>query len=116
MTDTIDDQLWSAIGEPSRRRVLDVLVRDGEATASAVSREVPFTRQAVTKHLAVLESARLVTRQRTGREVRYQVDPDRLDEAAQAMTRIASTWDRRLVAIKRLAEATHRAESDGGPT
>src|SRR5205814_2076494 len=50
-----DDQLWSAIAEPSRRRVLDLLVSGGEATASVLAEQVPFTRQAVSKHLVDLD-------------------------------------------------------------
>ena len=106
------DELWSAIADPSRRRVLDLLVRGGEATASALAREVPFTRQAVIKHLAVLETAGLVTRYREGREVRFRVDPDRLDDATRAMAQLAHEWDRRLETIKRLAEAAHRPDKN----
>jgi DNA-binding transcriptional ArsR family regulator len=108
------DELWSAIGDPSRRRVLDLLVRGGEATASSLAHQVPFTRQAVTKHLAVLEHAGLVARHREGREVRFRVDPDRLDEATRAMAQLANEWDRRLGTIKRIAEAAHRSAKDRG--
>lgn len=105
-----DDELWSAIAEPSRRRVLDLIVHRGDATASWLAAQVPFSRQAVSKHLAVLEQAGLVTRRREGREVRYRVDPVRLDQATRAMSRQAGEWDRRLDAIKRLAEAEHARE------
>jgi len=108
MSPATDDQLWSAIADPSRRRVLDLLVEDGDATASSLAQKVPFSRQAVIKHLVVLEHAGLVTRQRDGREVRFRVDPDRLDDASHAMAQLANQWDRRLQAIKRLAEAAHR--------
>ncbi|HEY2813360.1 MAG TPA: metalloregulator ArsR/SmtB family transcription factor [Acidimicrobiales bacterium] len=103
-----DDELWSAIADPSRRRVLDLLVRNGAGTASVLAQDVPFTRQAVIKHLAVLEQAGLVTRQREGREVRFHVEADRLDEATRAMAQLANEWDRRLAGIKRLAETAHR--------
>lgn len=104
-----DDELWSAIADPSRRRVLDLLVRGGEATASVLANDVPFTRQAVIKHLAVLEHAGLVTRHKEGREVLFRVDPARLDQATRALTGVANDWDRRLAMIKRLAEAAHQA-------
>ena len=104
MTPSRGDELLAAIGEPSRRRVLDLLVRDGEASASALANEVPFTRQAVMKHLAALEDVGLVTRHRDGREVRFRVDPKRLDQATRAMARLAAEWDRRLETIKRLSE------------
>jgi DNA-binding transcriptional ArsR family regulator len=107
MTAEPDDELWSAIADPSRRRVLDLLVRSGEASASRLAGEVPFTRQAVSKHLVVLEQAGLISRRKEGREVLYAVDAERLDQASRAMAGVARQWDRRLDAIKRLAEAAH---------
>src|SRR5215218_1562604 len=109
-----DDELWAAIADPSRRRVLDLLVQQGEASASWLADQVPFTRQAVSKHLVVLEEAGLVGRRKQGREVLYRVDADRLDQASRAMADVARRWDRRLEAIKRLAEAAH-AESNTPP-
>jgi DNA-binding transcriptional ArsR family regulator len=101
------DELWSAIADPSRRRVLDLLVQSGEASASWLAGRVPFSRQAVSKHLVVLEEVGLISRRKQGREVLYQVDIDRLTQATQAMTELAQQWDQRLSTIKRLAEAMH---------
>src|SRR6266571_8636666 len=107
MTPESDDELWSAIGDPSRRRVLDLLVSRGEASASWLAGQVPFSRQAVSKHLVVLEQAGLISRRKQGREVLYQVDAERLDQATRAMAALANHWDRRLNTIKRLAETAH---------
>jgi ArsR family transcriptional regulator, cadmium/lead-responsive transcriptional repressor len=113
MTTQADDELWSAIADPSRRQVLDLLVSNGEVSASWLAGRVPFTRQAVSKHLVVLERAGLVSRRKQGREVLYQVEVGRLDQATRAMAQLAAQWDRRLNAIKRLAESAH-AESKKG--
>ncbi len=102
-----EDDLWAAIADPSRRRVLDLLVQQGEASASWLAGQVPFTRQAVSKHLVVLEEAGLVSHRKQGREVLYRVVAERLDEASRAMADVAQRWDRRLDTIKRLAEAAH---------
>jgi DNA-binding transcriptional ArsR family regulator len=107
MTPEADDDLWSAIADPSRRRVLDLIVSNGGVSASWLARRVAFSRQAVSKHLVVLEEAGLVSRRKQGREVLYQVEVNRLDQATRAMTDLAAQWDRRLGAIKRLAEAAH---------
>lgn len=112
MTLAGDDELWSAIADPSRRRVLDLLVSSGVVSASWLAGRVPFSRQAVSKHLAVLEQARLISRHKQGREVLYQVEADRLDQATKAMADVVAQWDRRLAAIKRLAEAAHAAENN----
>ena len=107
MTVQADDALWSAIADPSRRRVLDLLVGNGDVSASWLAGRVPFSRQAVSKHLVVLEEVGLVSRRKQGREVLYQVEVDRLDHATRAMANLAAQWDRRLDTIKRLAEAAH---------
>jgi DNA-binding transcriptional ArsR family regulator len=107
MTAQTDDDLWSAIGDPSRRRVLDLLVSNGDVSASWLAGRVPFSRQAVSKHLVVLERAGLISRRKQGREVLYQVEADRLDEATRVMAELVAQWDRRLGTIKRLAEAAH---------
>lgn len=110
-----DDDLWAAIADPSRRRVLDLLVQRGEASASWLAGEVPFSRQAVSKHLAVLEEAGLVGHRKQGREVLYRVHADRLDQASRAMADVAQRWDRRLDTIKRLAEAAHEKATRSAP-
>jgi DNA-binding transcriptional ArsR family regulator len=99
------DQLWAAVADPTRRRLLDALLARGEGTATTLAGELPVTRQAVAKHLAVLDRARLVQGTRRGREVRYAVRPDQLDAAARTMASVAAQWDQRLEAIKRIAES-----------
>jgi DNA-binding transcriptional ArsR family regulator len=106
------DEVWSAIGDPTRRRVLEEILDRGEATATVVSGELPVTRQAVAKHLAVLGRAGLVEARREGREVLYAVRPQRLDAAARSVASVAAQWDARLVEIKRIAEAAVRAQQD----
>jgi DNA-binding transcriptional ArsR family regulator len=102
------DELWAAVAEPTRRRLLDILLARGEATATSLAGELPVTRQAVAKHLAVLDRAGLVAARRHGREVRYAVRPERLDAATRSMARVAADWDARLAGIKRIAEASSR--------
>jgi ArsR family transcriptional regulator, cadmium/lead-responsive transcriptional repressor len=102
------DELWSAIADPTRRRVLDVLLSRGEATATTVAGELPVTRQAVAKHLAVLDRAGLVEARRQGRERRYAIRPQRLDDATRSLAQVAAEWDARIADIKRIAEAAAR--------
>jgi DNA-binding transcriptional ArsR family regulator len=114
MTPQADDELWSAIADPSRRQVLDLIVSNGAVSASWLAGRVPFSRQAVSKHLVVLERTGLISRRKQGREVLYQVEADRLDQASRAMAELAAQWDQRLTAIKRLAEAAYAEEKKRG--
>jgi DNA-binding transcriptional ArsR family regulator len=104
-TPAVDDALWSAIGDPTRRRLLDLLLADGGGTATSLGLQLPVTRQAVTKHLVVLDKVGLVRSEPTGREKRYRVDEAQLARAAAQLESVGSAWDARLQRIKRLAQS-----------
>jgi ArsR family transcriptional regulator, cadmium/lead-responsive transcriptional repressor len=108
------DPLWAALADPTRRRLLDALLTRGSASATTLSGVLPVTRQAVAKHLAVLDHAGLVEGTRGGRERLYTVRLDRLTEASRAMAHIAAGWEDRLAAIKLLAESagSHATAAD----
>ena len=110
--DRVDDDLWSAIGDPTRRRMLDLLLTDGDGTATTLGRQLPVTRQAVAKHLGVLDRAGLVRATPAGREKRYRVDDAQLARAVSQLSSVGSAWDARLQRIKRIAEAIQRTQQD----
>ncbi|WP_049572544.1 ArsR/SmtB family transcription factor [Nonomuraea sp. SBT364] len=108
MTTAVDDDLWSAIGDPTRRRILDLLLADGTGTATSLSERLPVTRQAVAKHLGTLGRAGLVHASPSGRERKYQVDEAQLARAVAQLSSVGAAWDARLRRIKRIAEAIQR--------
>lgn len=112
MSVAIDDDLWSAIGDPNRRRMLDLLLTAGGGTATTLSEKLPVTRQAVTKHLIVLDRVGLVHVTPVGRERRYDVDEAQLARAVAQLTEVGATWDARLRRIKSIAEAIQQRPQD----
>jgi DNA-binding transcriptional ArsR family regulator len=108
----LDDDLWSAIGDPTRRQVLDLLLLDGGGTATSLGQQLPVTRQAVAKHLGVLDRVGLVRATAAGREKRYRVEDAQLARAAAQLSSVGSAWDARLQRIKSIAEAIARAQQD----
>ena len=96
--------VFAALADPSRWRMLGMLAQRGEGTATALAAELPVSRPAVIKHLTVLDHAGLVSRRRAGREVRYRVEPARLDATARRIADLAAAWDTRLAALKTIAE------------
>jgi DNA-binding transcriptional ArsR family regulator len=108
----VDDDLWSAIGDPTRRRMLDLLLVEGEGTATALSSQLPVSRQAVAKHLGVLDRVGLVRATAAGREKRYRVDDVQLARAVAQLSSVGSAWDARLQRIKRMAEAIQRTQQN----
>jgi DNA-binding transcriptional ArsR family regulator len=107
--------VFAALADPTRRDILDALAGHGTATATTLAADLPVSRQAIVKHLAVLDAAGLVAAHRTGREMRYAVRAEPLTATARWMTEVASAWDARLTAIKRLAEAPDRSGDPGQP-
>ncbi|OAT67256.1 ArsR family transcriptional regulator [Mycobacteroides immunogenum] len=110
MTAVIDDDLWAAVGDPTRRRVFDLILTDGMATATTLSDRLPVTRQAVTKHLAVLDRAGLVHATTRGREKQYHANTEQVARIAEQLTAVGAAWDRRLARIKQIAESLQGIE------
>lgn len=95
--------ICSALADETRWSILSTL-GEGDASASALARRLPVTRQAIAKHLAVLHEVGLVETTRAGREVQYRVVGAQLSATARRLDAIGSEWDRRLAAIRHIAE------------
>jgi len=111
LADRVDDDLWSAIGDPTRRRMLDLLLTAGAGTATTLSDDLPVTRQAVAKHLVVLDRVGLVHATTSGRERLYRIDEAQLARAVAQLSSVGSAWDARLHRIKAIAEAIQRTQT-----
>jgi ArsR family transcriptional regulator, cadmium/lead-responsive transcriptional repressor len=103
--------LFDALGDPTRRQIITLLSSDGPATATALSRRLPISRQAVAKHLDQLRAAGFTAVRRSGREARHELVPERLDEAGDWLAEQARAWDARMERIRR---ELNRRDADGG--
>lgn len=99
-----DEKVLAALADPTRRQLLDILAAFGEATATTLATQVTISRQAVVKHLMILEKAGIVSCNRVGREMRYSVSIQQVESTAQWMADLATGWDRKLKSIKDKAE------------
>ncbi len=109
----MSDQLgtvFGALADPTRRLMLGTLLRDGATSVPALTAELPISRQAVAKHLAVLDGAGLIERQLgAGREVHYQLRPGALTPATTWLQEADSAWAGRLDRLKSAVEAKPRS-------
>jgi DNA-binding transcriptional ArsR family regulator len=96
------DAVFAALADPTRRRVLRLVAERGPTSATLLEPELPVTRQAIVKHLAVLNRAGLITSQRTGQQVRYALVRGSLDEVSDWIAEISTRWDERLARLRRL--------------
>lgn len=94
------DRVFSALGDSSRRSLVEAVAARGSATATELARELPVTRQAVAKQLGALADAGLVRATRSGRETRYEVTPAPLEDALEWMVSVGGAWDDRLAALR----------------
>jgi DNA-binding transcriptional ArsR family regulator len=95
--------VFAALGDDTRWSILTAL-GEGDASASALAARLPITRQAIAKHLAVLQEVGLVESVRVGREVQYRVIGSQLSATGHRLDAIGAEWDRRLAAIRQIAE------------
>lgn len=102
MTQTASDAVFTALADPTRRQVLRLVAERGPASATALERELPVSRQAIVKHLATLSRAGLVIGERQGQEVRYALVPTPLEDAAAWIAEIEAQWDKRLERLRAL--------------
>ena len=93
------DQVFSALADPTRRRLLDQLSAEGPLSATDLAGGYPVSRQAVVKHLGTLSAAGLLRSERHGREVLYGVVPERLSQATAWLADVGARWDSRLAAL-----------------
>lgn len=103
MTAASPTMVFAALADDTRWRILTRL-GEAPASASALARELPVSRQAIVKHLEVLRGAGLVEAETVGREVVHRALGGTLSSLARDLDRIAAVWDRRLGELKRLAE------------
>jgi DNA-binding transcriptional ArsR family regulator len=98
--EAIAEQVFTALADPTRRAILAALAADGPATATDLADRLPITRQAISKHLALLSEAGLVTAEPgERRRVRYRLHSAPMQVAQQFLAALARDWDRRLGAL-----------------
>lgn len=114
LTDEVVDHLFHALADATRRDILRRCVR-GEPSVSQLAKAYPMSFAAVQKHVAVLERAGLVTKQRRGREQLVRTDPDAVRRARQALDQLETAWRGRVDRMSHLLAQDPDPE-DNNPT
>jgi len=97
--------VFAALADPTRRWMLEALLREGSTSVPALAAELPISRQAVAKHVAALDEAGMLEREPGGgREVRYRLRAGALEPASSWLRDAEAAWDGRLARLKRSVE------------
>jgi DNA-binding transcriptional ArsR family regulator len=100
----VANQLFRALADPTRRAIFEELTRRGEQTVHALTRHAGVSQPAVSKHLRVLKSAKLVRHRRDGRETHYRAQPAALAPMADWLRDYGAFWRERFDRLEVLLE------------
>lgn len=100
---------FAALGDATRLSLLTRLGQGQRCSIAQLTHGSHLTRQAITKHLRVLERARIVRCVRAGRERLFELDPQPVHELRDYLTRISAEWDEALARLKSMVESSHRS-------
>jgi len=98
--------VFSALGDPNRLRIVTRLCDGGPCSTSQVTRVVPVSRQAATKHLLLLEAVGLVSSERQGRERIWRIEPAPLTDASAYLAALSMRWDNAIDRLRAYVEDT----------
>jgi DNA-binding transcriptional ArsR family regulator len=96
--------LFAALGDETRLSLVNRIIGDRPRSISELTKGSRLSRQAISKHLRVLENVGIVHRERCGRESLYAFDPLAIEEAKQYLDRVSERWDRSLARLKAFVE------------
>jgi DNA-binding transcriptional ArsR family regulator len=96
--------IFFALGDGTRLSLVKKLGQGGALSATALSDGAKVTRQAIVKHLQVLEGAGLVNHEKRGREVLYALKSEKLDDARAFLDSVSASWDRAIERLRRFVE------------
>src|SRR5689334_14833914 len=100
----MDARIFAALADPTRRDLMVNLAEHSPKTATQLAEEYPITRQGILKHLRILEDAGLVAVHQKGREKRYTLTPEPLNDIDEWIKQISDKWDERLLRLKTFIE------------
>jgi DNA-binding transcriptional ArsR family regulator len=99
---TVADEVFRALADPTRRAIFERLARDGEQTVHALTDQAGVSQPAVSKHLRVLKQAMLVADRREGRETHYSAQPLALAPLRDWVSLYGAFWNERFDALESL--------------
>jgi DNA-binding transcriptional ArsR family regulator len=100
--------MFSALAEPNRRGIVELLSLKGQLSATEISDKFKVTPQAVSQHLKVLREAELVQVEKKAQQRIYQINPDKIDELEVWVKRLKTHWKKRFNALEKVLEEEKR--------
>ena len=103
---------FQALSDPTRRKIIEILARDGELSATEIYDHFPMSPQAASQHLSVLRKAQLVRVEKRAQQRIYRINPDAMLEMEEWARELRQLWNQRFDAIDQLLQEEKRKESN----
>jgi DNA-binding transcriptional ArsR family regulator len=103
---------FSALSDPTRRSILEMLAKEGRLSASEIGAQFPISPPAVSQHLKVLRQANLVMVEKQAQQRIYRINPDAMLELEDWARQLRELWGRRFDALERVLEVEKRKQND----
>ncbi len=96
--------MFYALADPTRRKIIEILARDGQLSATEIYAQFPVSPQAISQHLKVLREANLVQVEKRAQQRIYRINPDAMLELEDWARRMAQLWNQRFDALEKVLE------------
>jgi len=103
--------MFDALAEPTRRKIIDLLARHGQLSATDIYDHFPVSHPAISQHLKVLRQARLVMVEKRGQQRFYRINPETMLQLEEWARRITQLWNQRFDALDKVLEAEQKKEN-----
>lgn len=106
--------LFSALSDPTRRKIIETLARNGQLPATEISVQFSISPQAISQHLKVLRTANLVRVEKRAQQRIYRINPEAMLELEEWARQLRQLWSQRFDALDQLIEEEKRKELKNG--
>jgi DNA-binding transcriptional ArsR family regulator len=106
--------LFSALSDPTRRKIIETLAISGQLPATEISDQFSISPQAISQHLKVLRKANLVRVEKRAQQRIYRINPEAMLELEEWARQLRQLWDQRFDALDQLIEEEKRKELKNG--
>ena len=103
---------FHALADPTRRKIIEILAREGQLPATEISEQFSISPQAISQHLKVLRQAQLVWVEKQAQQRIYRINPEAILEVEDWARQLRQLWDQRFDALEKIIEIEKRKESN----
>ena len=96
--------MFSALAEPNRRLIIELIAKKGQLSASEISTQFPISPQAISQHLKILRESGILEMEKNAQQRIYRLNPKAIDKFSQWLKKMTQIWDQRFSKLDQVLE------------